>query len=159
MTHLTPALLLGQAQAIMGVVAQAIEMVAPGESGVGGGQGGSPDSSSSAARTHSLLASVRASALRALLTLLQHTPATVAPHILALAPHLARLAQFSPSEGCRPFVRATAVDCLGALAARMPHHQLHPIRALVVQGLVPVLDDPNRAVRRRAGACRNAWLV
>ena len=104
---------------------------------------------------------MRASALRGLATLLQHTPGTVAPHVLALAPRLVRLARFQapPHAGARPLVRATAVDCLGALVARLPYHQLHPCRALVAEGLLAVLDDPHRAVRRRAGACRNAWLL
>jgi hypothetical protein len=33
------------------------------------------------------------------------------------------------------------------------------VRPMVVRGLVPALDDPKRAVRRRAVACRNEWYV
>jgi hypothetical protein len=33
------------------------------------------------------------------------------------------------------------------------------VRQTVLAGLAPVLDDPKRAVRRRAAACRNKWTT
>ena len=59
----------------------------------------------------------------------------------------------------RPLVRALALDCLRSVVAKLPHHAIHPIKGVVIQGLVPALDDDKRAVRRRAGACRNAWML
>ena len=85
-----------------------------------------------------------------------HGPA-LAPRLLSLAP--LRLADGSLNAGApRALVRAAALECLRALLV-LPYNKLHPLRAAVIAGLVPALDDPRRAVRRRAAACRSDWLT
>jgi DNA repair/transcription protein MET18/MMS19 len=86
----------------------------------------------------------------------------VASHIHTLVPVLVQLARASPDAGAGSrvpaFLRAAAVDCLRGFTA-LPYHRLHPVRPEVVKGLLPVLDDPKRAVRRLAAACRNEWMT
>lgn len=101
---------------------------------------------------------VASSALTSLRLLVTHAPAHVSIHVHTLVPVLLALARYAPGKAAKPTVRATAVDCLRGLIS-LPYHRLHPVRQQVVSGLIPVLDDPKRAVRRRAGACRNDWLT
>ena len=83
----------------------------------------------------------------------------LAPHALALVPALLALATKPASNGGgRPATRAAAIDSLRALTA-LPFLTLRPLRERVVGGLVNALDDPRRAVRRRAAACRNEWAT
>lgn len=77
----------------------------------------------------------------------------------SIVPTLVALARNAPGALCQPMVRAGAVECLRALLQSLPHHKLFPIRGAVISGLLPALDDPKRAVRRRAAACRNEWMT
>ena len=81
---------------------------------------------------------------------------TIAPHLNTVTPILVKLSK--PKAGSSALVRARAIDCLQVLTA-LPYHKLHPHKQSVVRGLVPALDDPRRAVRRRAVCCRNDWCV
>jgi hypothetical protein len=66
--------------------------------------------------------------------------------------------QHRPLPSSRPLIRAAAIDCLRSLVS-LPYHRIHPMRNPVIQGLLPALDDPKRAIRRRAAACRNEWIT
>jgi len=154
MTHLPKPILLSQATAISGVVVQTLELTAPSEESSG------LQVAETAVIYSSIMDSVRVSALRGLSALLENSPTTIAPHVLTLAPRLVALTQAQlDGKGCRPLVRALAVESLLELVKRLPFHQVHPIRPVVVKGLLPALDDNKQAVRRRAGACRNAWML
>jgi hypothetical protein len=93
-------------------------------------------------------------------------PAVAAsPHLGALVPLLLAAARRSR----RPLARGVALECLRALAAAAEggaggagggsFHKLFPLRAQVLRELVPVLDDENRAVRRRAQSARADWAT
>jgi len=90
-------------------------------------------------------------------------PAVAAsPHLGALVPLLLSAARRSR----RPLARGVALECLRALAAAAEggagggsFHKLFPLRAQVLRELVPVLDDENRAVRRRAQSARADWAT
>jgi DNA repair/transcription protein MET18/MMS19 len=109
----------------------------------------------------SLVDSVRVAALKSLVCIVTRAPASAEPHVISLAASLISLTRFAggPAEGgARPLVRAAALDALRALAL-LPHQRLHPVRDVVLRGLLPALDDPKRSVRRRAAACRNEWAM
>lgn len=107
---------------------------------------------------------VAGSALSCLRMLLGRSPSCLAPHVPSLAPLLLSLASLRLPSGAvnpyaaKPVVRAAALACLRSLLV-LPYHKLHPVRQTVIAGLVLPLDDPKRAVRRRAAACRSDWIT
>ena len=101
---------------------------------------------------------VATSALFCLRVLITHAPAPVTAHLHTLVPILVTLACHDSSRPAKPIVRATAIDCLRGFVS-LPFHKLFPVRNTLISGLVPALDDPKRAVRRRAAACRNDWAT
>ena len=101
---------------------------------------------------------VSIAALHCVQMLVRHGPDAVATHLLTLVPLLLRLSVYSRWHQTRPAVRAVAIDCIRGLVG-LPYHQLYAVRSTVISGLVPALDDPRRAIRRRAAACRNEWAT
>jgi hypothetical protein len=102
---------------------------------------------------------------RALLTL-PSGPPSFGVHLHTVVPAL--LALGGVARGHKPAVRALALDCLRDCVGPPPgattgtlftYAKLHPLRAAVTAGLGPALDDPRRAVRRRAAAARNDWYT
>jgi hypothetical protein len=63
--------------------------------------------------------------------------------------------------GCRVCLQAVRLEALALLRrlTRLPYATLHPYRASVAMGLAPALDDPKRAVRAAAAACRTHWYI
>lgn len=171
-THLPQAVMLADIDNVLPVVLRALELATFRDSraaGVAsaqsddesGSSGSSPsqDAADAAARLFKPLRdAVISSALLCLHTLIGNACAIVGTHLHALVPILLALAQRSSGLDSRPLVRATAVDCLRGFTT-LPYHKLHPVRQTVLAGLAPVLDDPKRAVRRRAAACRNEWTT
>jgi hypothetical protein len=99
------------------------------------------------------------SVLPCLRTLIVRSGPVVASHVHTLVPLLLSLAQHrSGGPANKPLVRATAIECLHSFTA-LQYHKLHPVRAAVLAGLRASLDDPKRAVRRRAVVCRNDWMT
>ena len=101
---------------------------------------------------------VALSALASLTVFTTTSPALVSVHVHHLVSVLLALARFSTLRPTQALLRVTAINCLRAFTT-LPYHRLHPVRQIVVAGLVAALDDPKRSVRRRAGAARNEWLT
>jgi len=143
-THLPQALLLAETERVVPIVVRTLAVIRGGRA-----SGESPLFSE-------LRDAVASSALTSLYMLIHAAAPAVAPHLPSVVPVLLALAH--KRGGAKPLVRATAIDCLRG-CVKLPYHQLHPVRAAVVAGLLPVLDDPKRAVRRRAAVCRNEWIT
>lgn len=145
-SRLPQAVLLGQMDAVLPVVVTALETVgAP-----------KPASAGTSAADREVRDAVAMSALSSLYTLAAKSPATVAAHVHTLVPVLLHLS--TVQSGSKPLVRAAAIDCIRGFT-RMPYNKIHPVRTAVIKGLAAATDDPKRAVRRRAAACRNDWLT
>jgi hypothetical protein len=119
-----------------------------------------PEVAPGADELRSALALAALSALRALVA---RSAASVAasPHFAGLVGQLLVFARLQPCSS-RALARATAVECLrdfAAPAASVPFFRLKTVKASVLAGLLPALDDPKRAVRRRAQAARGAWAT
>jgi hypothetical protein len=161
LTHLPPAVLLQDAGGNMALVVRSLQLVAASApaGGGGGSDGAGPEPAAPDSCATMVNDSVRVAALKSLVCIVTRAPAAAEPHVIALAEPLLSLARFAGApQGPKPLVRACALDALRALAM-LPHARLHPVREKVLRGLLPVLDDPKRVVRRRAGACRNDWAA
>lgn len=55
-------------------------------------------------------------------------------------------------------VRVSALRCLRTFPGKVKDSALLPYRKAVVRGLLIVLDDPKRNVRKEAVDCRAKWL-
>lgn len=55
-------------------------------------------------------------------------------------------------------VRLTSLRCLRLFPTKIKDSILLPLRAKVVNGLMPALDDPKRNVRKEAVECKAAWV-
>jgi hypothetical protein len=141
--HLPRQLLVSDAERVLPLVIRAIEVAAAGTSELA---------------LAPLQQAVAFSALQSLSTLTAAAPALVSVHVHHLVALLLVLARFNPKQPTQALLRVSAINALRAFTA-LPYHRLHPVRQAVVAGLVAALDDPKRAVRRRAGAARNEWLT
>lgn len=174
--HLPRAVLVGDVDRVLPLVIRALEVTAQPAmmmmAAASGKAGGKAASALLGAAAHlrgsapadavppasELQTAVAVTALQSLRLLTTHAPTAVSVHVHSLVPVLLALSRYVPDRPSSTRVRATAVDCLRGFVA-LPYHRLHPVRQQVVSGLVPALDDPKRAVRRRAGACRNDWFT
>jgi len=75
-------------------------------------------------------------------------------HISTIVPLLLVLTQYKASMK----VRTAALQCLTHLS-KLPASYIYPFKNLVINGLVSVLDDIKRSVRREAVNCRNVWFT
>ena len=55
-------------------------------------------------------------------------------------------------------VRANALRCLKVFPGRVKQSNLLPVKSAVTRGMMKVLDDPKREVRKEAVDTRTAWL-
>lgn len=55
-------------------------------------------------------------------------------------------------------VRRNALRCLRVFPGRIKDSALLPYKKAVTRGLLTVLDDPKRHVRKEAVDCRAAWF-
>jgi hypothetical protein len=147
-THLPQPVLLGDVDRVLPIVVRALELTVP----------AGPRGHAIAPAYGELRDAVAVSALLCLRTIITHAPASVATHLHSLVPVLVRLSRHDTGTSSRPLARCAAIDCLRGFTA-LPYHRLHPVRAAVVAGLINALDDPRRAVRRRAAAARSDWIT
>ena len=55
-------------------------------------------------------------------------------------------------------VRSASLRCLQTFPGKVKDSALLPYRKAVIRGLLTVLDDPKRAVRKNAVDCRSKWF-
>lgn len=55
-------------------------------------------------------------------------------------------------------VRSASLRCLRTFPGKVKDSALLPYRKAVIRGLMTVLDDPKRAVRKEAVDCLSKWL-
>jgi len=86
--------------------------------------------------------------------IIQEAQHVVHEHISTIVPLLLALTQYKASMK----VRTAALQCLTHLS-KLPVAYIFPFKNLVINGLVNVLDDIKRSVRREAVNCRNVWFT
>ncbi|GBG34115.1 MMS19 nucleotide excision repair protein-like [Hondaea fermentalgiana] len=99
---------------------------------------------------------VKTSALASISVLIEDNVQTAEPLLSTIIPLLLDLSVYKPGLLARN--RALAIDTLMAFT-ELPYNKIHTFRAEVSKSLSKALDDPKRAVRKRAVACRNRWLI
>lgn len=96
---------------------------------------------------------LKASAVIALKKYISEYSSLLGPHLGAIVPQL-----LSISQTHAPRARAASLECIFTISQTTPYITLHPMKTVVVKGLVKTLDDPKAAVRLLAAKARNAWI-
>lgn len=99
---------------------------------------------------------VRAATIQSLTVISQESPKAVEGHMGSLVTRLIKSA--SDPKMNTASVRHNALRCLRIFPGRVKGSTLLPYRNSVTRGLLGVLDDPRRHVRKEAVECRAAWL-
>lgn len=99
---------------------------------------------------------VKTSALASLSVLIDDNVQASEPLLSTIIPLLLELTAYRPGLLARN--RARAIDTLMTFT-NLPYNKIHAYRAEVSKTLANALDDPKRAVRKRAVDCRNRWLI
>ena len=99
---------------------------------------------------------VKAATIKSLTLVSQESPIAVEGHISSLVTRLLRSAT-SRKTNSTP-VRHNALCCLRTFPGKVKDSNLLPYRNAVTRGLLTVLDDPKRHIRREAVDCRAAWI-
>ena len=99
---------------------------------------------------------VKAATLQNLTIIIQESPKAVEGHIGSLLSRL--LKACSDRSGNSAAVRLNALRCLRVFPGKVKDSTLLPYKNNVTRGLMPVLDDPRRNVRKEAVECRAAWF-
>ena len=118
---------------------------------------------------------VKAATIESLVTISQESPAAVEGHVSSLVNRLLQAAAkpaentavsyASPSlpylstvtDACGQNVRFLALRCLQIFPRRVKDSVLLPYRSGIIKGILSVLDDPKRHVRKMAVECRATW--
>ena len=99
---------------------------------------------------------VKAATIQSLTVISQESPKAVEGHISSLT---ARLLKATSNLTANSYtVRLNALCCLKTFPRRVKDSTLLPYKSTVTSGLISVLDDPKRNVRKEAVDCRAAWL-
>ena len=98
---------------------------------------------------------VKAATIQILAVVSQDSPKAVEGHIGSLVTRLLRSASSRQTNSTS--VRVNALRCLRLFPGKVKDSNLIPYRNAVIRGLLPVLDDPKRYVRKEAVDCRAAW--
>ena len=98
---------------------------------------------------------VKAATIHTLAVVSQDSPKAVEGHIGSLVTRLLRSANSSHVDSTS--VRLSALHCLRMFPGKVKDSNLLPYRNAVERGLLTVLDDPKRHVRKAAVDCRAAW--
>lgn len=99
---------------------------------------------------------VKAATIQTLAVISQESPEAVEGHMGSLVTRLLRSA--SNPKASTASVRHNALRCLRIFPGRVKDSTLLPYRNAVTRGLLVVLDDPKRQVRKEAVECRAAWF-
>ena len=100
---------------------------------------------------------IQASAVASIALVIEQDVESTAPHLAKVVPVLLELVVYK--EGSKAEDRIKALNCLTAVAKKLPYHKVHPYKPFVCRKLQPALDDRKRVVRREAVACRNLWMT
>ena len=99
---------------------------------------------------------VKAATIQSLTIISQESPKAVEGHMGSLVSRLLKAA--SEPKLNSTSVRHNALRCLRIFPGRVKDSTLLPYKNAVVRGLLGVLDDPKRGVRKEAVECRAAWI-
>ncbi|KAL8663798.1 MAG: hypothetical protein Q9202_003612 [Teloschistes flavicans] len=98
---------------------------------------------------------VKAATIDSLVVICQESPAAVEGHAKSLTARLSQAAT-DPKKATAK-VRFNALRCLQLFPGRVKESTLLPLKASIIRGILPSLDDPKRHVRKAAVECRAAW--
>lgn len=99
---------------------------------------------------------VKTATIQGLAVVSQESPKAIEGHIGSLVSRLLKAAS-NPKKNATS-VRHNALSCLRIFPGRVKDSNLLPYRNAVTRGLMSVLDDPKRIVRKEAVECRAAWF-
>lgn len=99
---------------------------------------------------------VRAATIQTLIVVSQENPQAVEEHIGSLVSRLLKCVTFPEIKSAD--VRHNSLGCLQMFPGRIKDSALLPYKNQVTKGLLNVLDDPKRHVRKEAVECRAAWF-
>ncbi len=99
---------------------------------------------------------VRAATIHTLTVVSQESPNAVEGHVGSLVSRL--LKHVTNPKANSANVRHSALRCLRMFPGRVKDSTLLPYKITVTRGLLNVLDDPKRNVRKEAVECRAAWF-
>ncbi|RPA86211.1 ARM repeat-containing protein [Ascobolus immersus RN42] len=102
-------------------------------------------------------ADVKKATIGTLYVTITESPGAAKEHMKSLITRLLKAA--SEVSTNPPRVRASALRCLKTFPSVIGNDDVRPYKSLVVRSLVPVLDDPKRAVRKEAVTCRAKWIA
>jgi len=100
---------------------------------------------------------VRSSTIQTLAAISQDSPTAIEGHIGSLVTRLIRSA--ATSKVNTPSVRLKALQCLQLFPGKVKESKLLPYKSAVTRGLMPMLDDSRRNVRKEAVECRAAYFT
>lgn len=100
---------------------------------------------------------VKTATIQNLTVVSQESPKAVEGHMGSLIGRLLRSAADPKVDNAS--VRHSALRCLRVFPGRVKESTLLPYRNMVIRGLIKVLDDPKRHVRKEAVECRSAWFT
>ena len=98
---------------------------------------------------------VKAATIESLTVVCQENPSAIEGHIGSLVSRLLKAANDRVINSAD--VRHHALSCLRTFPGKVKESALLPYKNPVVRGLMTVLDDPRRNVRRSAVECRASW--
>lgn len=99
---------------------------------------------------------VKAATIQSLTVISQESPKAVEGHIGTLVSRL--LNSTADPKANTSSVRHNALRCLRIFPGRITESTLLPYKNAVTGGLLTVLDDPKRYIRKEAVECRAAWF-
>lgn len=99
---------------------------------------------------------VKAATIQTLTVVSQENPKAVEGHVGSLVSRLLKCVTYPKVNSAN--VRHNALRCLRIFPGRIKDSTLLPYKNAVTRGLLNVLDDPKRIVRKEAVECRAAWF-
>lgn len=99
---------------------------------------------------------VKAATIQTLTVVSQENPKAIEGHVGSLVSRLLKCVTYPGVNSAD--VRHNALRCLRVFPGRVKDSTLLPYKHTVTRGLLNVLDDPKRNVRKEAVECRVAWF-
>lgn len=99
---------------------------------------------------------VKAATIQSLTVVSQENPTAVEGHVGSFVSRLLKCVTYPIITSAD--VRHNALRCLRIFPGRVKDSTLLPYKNTVTRGLLKVLDDPKRRVRKEAVECRAAWF-
>ncbi|KAL8952936.1 MAG: hypothetical protein Q9222_001155 [Ikaeria aurantiellina] len=98
---------------------------------------------------------VKAATIESLVVVSQESPGAVEGHMSSLSTRLLQSATDAKTNVSK--VRYTALRCLQIFPSKIKDSVLLPLKPEIIRGVISVLDDSKRHVRKAAVECRAAW--